>query len=329
MHPSGQTSLCSSRFSLSSIQERYVRNSVSPLLTHPEQNSLANVKHDSANETAHDSANEKPHDLANEKVDDSSIHISLEKSSKDLTDDNQCIPHQLLDTGTIEDDITSPQQKTFTTTLEHSEIPITANKPLSHLFNKEVAMGKKKRQTSTDSIDSAPKKEKSSSSTFKMFRIFKKNKSKVSIHATEKPDDDIEMAQLEMSLGKSLEESETMSTDDEHKTLSPSGMSGDLEMVTPWARMSSSNLTQGTMPPSPPVKTIVIPRSQNKKLGIALGQSKNGSGPPFVKNLDPDGLAAKDGRISLGNFIMKVNNEPLVNCSAKDAASIIRVSYYN
>lgn len=294
---------------------------------------MVNVKHDSAIEKAHDPANEKTHDPANErthdldeKVDGPSIHTSLEKS-KDPTDDNQHIPHQLLDTGTNEDNIISPQQKTFTTNLE---IPITTtNEPLSHSFNKEIAMGKKKRQISTDSIDSAPKKEKSSSGTFKMLKIFKKNKSKVSIHATEKQDDDIEMAQLELSLGKSLEESETMSADDEHKSLSPSGMSGDLEMVTPWARMSGSNLLQGIMPPSPPVKTIVIPRSQNKKLGIALGQSKNGSGPPFVKSLDPDGLAAKDGRISLGNFIMKVNNEPLVNCSAKDAASIIRVSYRN
>ena len=148
----------------------------------------------------------------------------------------------------------------------------------------------------------------------------------MNVHA-EKQGDDMEMVQLEMSLGKSLEESETSPTDDnEDKTLGPSGMSGDLEMVTPWARLSGNNLPLGNMPPSPPVKTIVIPRSQNKKLGIVLGQSKNGTGPPFIKSLDPDGLAAKDRRVSVGSFIMKVNNRSLVNCSAKDAASIIWVS---
>ena len=303
--------MCSSRFSLSSIQERHVQNSISPLVTHIEQNSPIESAHDLDNEYAHDSANGKAHD----------IHTS----SKDATTNSQHVPHQLLDTDVDEDGIISPQQKTFTANIKHSEIPIASSESISQ-FNKEVPVGKKNRKISSDSTDYAPKKEKSSSGTFKVLKIFKKNRSKANIH-TEKQDDDMEMIQLEMSLGKSLE-SETTSIDDEHKSLSPSGMSGDLKMVTPWARMSSSSLSQG-MPPSPPVKTIVIPRSQNKKLGIALGQLKDGSGLPFVKSLDPDGLAARDGRVSVGNFIVKVNNQELVNHSAKDAASIIRVSNCN
>lgn len=329
LHPSGQTSLCSSRFSLSSIQERHLQSSISPLVTHAEQNSPNESAHDSATESAHDSANEKAHNVhnsADKKTRDSGMDMSLEKS-RDITTDDRHVPHQLLDTDANEDGIISPQQKTFTTSLKHSEIPVATNETQ---FHKEVTMGKKNRKVSSDSTDFAPKKEKSSSGTFKVLKIFKKNRSKANVHG-EKHGNDMEMAQLEMSLGKSLEESETKPTDDEHKSLSPSGgMSGGLEMVTPWARLSGSNILQGNnMPPSPPVKTIVIPRSQNKKLGIALGQSKNESGLPFVKSLDPDGLVAKDGRITVGNFIIKVNNEPLANRSAKDAASIIRVSNCN
>ena len=311
--------MCSSRFSLSSIQERHIQNSISPLVTHTEQNSPIESAHDLGNESAHDSANGRAHN--------SGIHTSLEKF-KDATTSSQRVPHQLLDTDTNEDGIISPQQKTFTTNIKHSEIPIASSESLSQ-FNKEVAVGKKNRKISSDSTDYAPKKEKSSGGTFKVLKIFKKNRSKANVHVEKQGDDkqgdDMEMVQLEMSLGKSLE-SETTSLDEEHKSLSPSGMSGDLEMVTPWARLSSSSLSQGNMPPSPPVKTIVIPRSQNKKLGIALGQSKDGSGLPFVKSLDPNGLAAKDGRVTVGNFIVKVNNQELVNHSAKDAASIIRVS---
>ena len=303
--------MCSSRFSLSSIQERHVKNSVSPLLTRVEQNSPIESATDLANKNTNVSSNGKAHDTTD------SSHTSLEKST-------QYVSHQLLDTDTNEDGVISPQQKTFTANLKHSEILVPTNEPSSQ-FNKEVATSKKNRKISSDSIDFTSKKEKSSSGAFKMLKFFKKNRSKASIH-TEERNDDMEMAQLEMSLGKSLE-SETVSTDDEHKSLSPSGMSGDLEMVTPWARLSSSNLSQENNPPSPPVKTIVIPRSHNKKLGIALGQSKNGSGLPFIKNLDPDGLAAKDGRVSVGSFIVKVNNQSLMNHSAKDAASIIRVSY--
>ena len=327
MHASGQTSLCSSRFSLSSIQEKYLQSSVSPLVTHAEQNSPDGSVHDLANDKAH---NTKVHiSTTQNHVHSSALHASLEKS-RDATTDVQRVPHQLLDTDANEEDgIISPQQKTFTTNLKQSEIPINTNE-LESQFHDGVPMGKKKKM-STDSTDFAPKKEKdkTSSGTFKVLKLFKKNRSKANIHA-EKHDDDMELTQLEMSLGKSLEKSETVSLDDEHKSLSPSGMSGDLEMVTPWARLSSSNITQpNNMPPSPPIKTIVIPRSQNKKLGIALGQSRNESGLPFVKSLDPDGLAAKDGRISVGNVIMKVNNESLANCSAKDAASIIRVSNRN
>lgn len=307
--------MCSSRFSLSSIQERHVQNSVSPLVTHTEQNSPIESACDLDNESARDSANGKAHDST-----------SLEKS-KDATASSH-VPHQLLDTDTNDEDgIISPQQKTFTTNIKHSEIPLASSESLSQ-FNKEITVGKKNGKISSDSTDYAPKKEKSSSSAFKVLKIFKKNKSKANVHV-KKQDDDMEMAELELSLGKSLE-SETTSIDDEHKSLSSSGMSGDLKMVTPWARLSSSSLSQGgSMPPSPPVKTIVIPRSQNKKLGIALGQSKEGSGLPFVKGLDPDGLAAKDGRVRVGNFIVKVNNQELVNHSAKDAASIIRVSNCN
>lgn len=317
MHPSGHTSLCSSRFSLSSIQERYLQSSVSPLLTHAEN------AHDLATESVQNSANEKVHDSAGGKIHE---HTLLEKPK----DDSQHVPHQLLDTGTNEDGIISPQQKTFTANLKHSEIPVTTNGSLSSQLNKEVAVGKKNSKTSSDSTDFAPKKEKSSSGTFKVLKIFKKNRSKANVYAEKQDNNDMEMAQLEASLGKSLEvESETTPINDEHKTLTASGMSGDLEMVTPWARLSSSSLLPGNMPPSPPVKTVVIPRSQNKKLGIVLGQSKNGSSPPFVKSLDPNGLAAKDGRVIVGNVIMKVNNESLINCSAKDAASIIRVSNCN
>ena len=301
--------MCSSRFSLSSIQERHVKNSVSPLLTHIEHNSPVKSATDLANENTNVSSDGKAHDTTD-------THASLEKST-------QYVSHHLLDTNTDEDGVISPQQKTFTANLQHSEILVPSIEPSSQ-FNKEVATSKKNRKISSDSTDFDSKKEKSSSGTFKMLKFFKKNRSKASIH-TEERTDDMEMAQLEMLLGKSLE-SETMSTDDEHKSLSPSGMSGDLEMVTPWARLSSSNLSQGNNPPSPPVKTIVIPRSHNKKLGIALGQSKNGSGLPFIKSLDPDGLAAKDSRVSVGSFILKVNNQSLVNHSAKDAASIIRVS---
>ena len=328
MHASGQTSLCSSRFSLSSIQEKYVQSSVSPLVTHAEHISPIESVHDSATESAHDSAIDKALNTKEQIPPNEKAHNS--EKSRDATTDVQHVPHLLLDTDANEEDgISSPKQKTFTTNLKQSEIPITANE-LESQFHSGVTMGKRKK-ISSDNTDFAPKKEKekSSSGTFKVLKLFKKNRSKANVHA-EKHDDNMELAELEMSLGKSLEESETASADDEHKYLSPSGMSGDLEMVTPWARLSSSNIMQpNNMPPSPPVKTIVIPRSQNKKLGIALGQSRNESGPPFVKSLDPDGLAAKDGRISVGNVIMKVNNEPLANRSAKDAALIIRVSNHN
>jgi len=303
IHPSGQTSLCSSRFSLSSIQERYISNSVSPLanrnLSIPENSLMA--QQDKTRSRA--------------------------SSTETLDHATNSTPHQVLDTGDQDDEVFSPKQRVFQKDL----VPAAASQAL------QSSTDDVREKTSIDSPDLGFKKDKSSSGgTLKKLNIFshkgsKKKKSK-SIAKDSDNGQDIEMMQMELSLGAPLYEAETSASDElmdsQRSSLSPAGMSGDLEMVTPWARMSSSNISPANMPPSPPIKRVVIPRSQGKKLGISLGQPKNGSGPPFVKNLDPDGLIAKDGRVSIGSYILKVNNESLKNCTAKDAAVTIRVSYH-
>jgi len=256
------------------------------------------------------------------------------KGTSTSSTNNQSVPHSVLDTGneTDDDDVFSPKQRVFNKDLEPA-----ASQALQSTTDEA------KHKTSMDSPDFGFKKDKSSSSgTLKKLNIFshkgsKKKKSKGSASISKDGDDgsDLEMVQMELSLGAPLDEAETSTqlmsdelTESQSSSLSPSGISGDLEIVTPWARMSGSNLVQGILPPSPPIKKVVIPRSHGKKLGIALGQPKNGFGPPFVKSLDPDGLVAKDGRVSIGCHIIKVNNESLTNCTAKDAAVIIRVSYH-
>ena len=245
---------------------------------------------------------------------------------------DQPIPHTMLDTGNEDDDVFSPKQRVFNKDL----VLVTASQSLQSTTADAKHM-------SQDSPDFGVKKNRNSSSgTLKKLNIFshkgsKKKKSKGSTASIPKDGDDgsdIEMMQMELSLGAPLDEAETSTqlmsdelTESQRSSLSPSGISGDLETVTPWARMSGSNLVQGISPPSPPIKKVVIPRSQGKKLGIVLGQPKNESGPPFVKSLDPDGLVAKDGRIHVGSHIIKVNNESLTNTTAKDAAVTIRVSF--
>jgi len=236
----------------------------------------------------------------------------------------------MLDTGNEDDDVFSPKQRLFNKDL----VLVTASQSL------QSTTADAKHNMSQDSPDLGVKKNRNSSSgTLKKLNIFshkgsKKKKSKGSTASIPKDGDDgidLEMMQMELSLGTPLDEAETSMSDEltesQRLSLSPSGISGDLETVTPWARMSGSNLVQGISPPSPPIKKVVIPRSQGKKLGIVLGQSKNGSGPPFVKSLDPDGLVAKDGRIHVGSHIIKVNNESLTNSTAKDAAVTIRVRF--
>lgn len=102
-----------------------------------------------------------------------------------------------------------------------------------------------------------------------------------------------------------------------------------METTTSWAR-GSEPTKPVTPPPDPPIKTIVYIKTGGKSLGFSVcgGRgSKGGDMGILVRNIDPNGLACQDGRLKKGDEILEVNSQPLKQCTHKEAASIIRVSY--
>ena len=98
--------------------------------------------------------------------------------------------------------------------------------------------------------------------------------------------------------------------------------------VTPWGRESRSSV-QATPPPEPPIKTIIYVKTGGKSLGFSIcggRDSRRGNLGIIVRNIDPNGLAALDGRLKKGDEILEVNSKQLQGCSHKEAAKTIRVS---
>ena len=85
-------------------------------------------------------------------------------------------------------------------------------------------------------------------------------------------------------------------------------------------------------PPEPEVKVIVYVKTEGKSLGFSIcggKDSKRGDLGILVRNIDPDGLAAQDGRLRRGDELLDVNGKSLQGCTHKKAASIIRVRLIN
>lgn len=99
-----------------------------------------------------------------------------------------------------------------------------------------------------------------------------------------------------------------------------------IHTITPWARTTPHKTPP---PPEPDIKTIVYVKTEGKSLGFSIcgGKgSQRGDIGILVRNIDPDGLAAQDGRLRRGDEILDVNGKSLQGCTHKKAASIIRVS---
>lgn len=100
-----------------------------------------------------------------------------------------------------------------------------------------------------------------------------------------------------------------------------------VEMVTQWGRLSSSNIRPE--PPEPKLKSIVYVKSEGKTLGFTIcgGKgSKCGDIGIYVRSIQAGGIAAKDGRLRVGDELLEVNGKSLAGCTHKKAASIIKVS---
>ncbi len=109
---------------------------------------------------------------------------------------------------------------------------------------------------------------------------------------------------------------------------SPIPQNQAIETTTSWPR-DSEPTSPLTPPPDPPIKTIVYIKTAGKSLGFSVcgGRgSKGGDMGILVRNIDPNGLAAQDGRLKKGDEILEVNSQPLKHCTHKEAANIIKVS---
>lgn len=100
-----------------------------------------------------------------------------------------------------------------------------------------------------------------------------------------------------------------------------------IRTVTPWGR-ANKLLPQATPPPEPVIKTIVYVKTAGRSLGFSIcgGRgSRRGDIGIMVRFIDPSGLAAQDGRLKKGDEVLEVNSKPLLGCTHKEAAKIIRV----
>ena len=123
-------------------------------------------------------------------------------------------------------------------------------------------------------------------------------------------------------------EMETKFEGEREEPTSPMENSDQFEVVrtvTPWARTTAH---QAPPPPEPKIKIIVYAKTEGKSLGFSIcgGKgSRQGDLGILVRNIDPDGLAAQDGRLQRGDEILDVNGKSLQDCTHKKAAGIIRV----
>lgn len=102
-----------------------------------------------------------------------------------------------------------------------------------------------------------------------------------------------------------------------------------LETVTQWGRLSSPPVRSPSPKPEQETKTIVYVKSEGKNLGFTICGGKGsmrGDVGIYVRSIYPEGIAAEDGRLRVGDELLEVNGKPLVGCTHKKAASIIRVS---
>ena len=69
-------------------------------------------------------------------------------------------------------------------------------------------------------------------------------------------------------------------------------------------------------------------KSAKKSLGFSIAGGKGGSRGDsiYVRNIDPVGPAAQDGRLKMGDEILEVNSQQLKGCTHQEAANIIKVS---
>lgn len=115
----------------------------------------------------------------------------------------------------------------------------------------------------------------------------------------------------------------------EETAISPMESSDQFEVVhtvTSWARTTPHH--RAPSPPEPEIKTIIYVKTEGKSLGFSIcgGKgSRQGDLGIFVRNIDPEGLAAQDGRLRRGDEILDVNGKSLKDCTHKKAAGIIRV----
>ena len=97
--------------------------------------------------------------------------------------------------------------------------------------------------------------------------------------------------------------------------------------ITQWGRLSTSKLQQPSTEQA--VRTIVFVKAKGKPLGFSLcgGRgSKIGDIGIYVTTIQPNGEAAQDGRLKVGDEIVTINEEPMETYTHKVAGKKIKVS---
>ena len=99
--------------------------------------------------------------------------------------------------------------------------------------------------------------------------------------------------------------------------------------ITQWARLSTGSI-QNPQGLSKPVETnIVLMKNEGRPLGFALcgGKgSKRGDIGIFVRSIQENGEAAKDGRLKVGDEIISINEKSVKDFTHRKAAFTIRVN---
>jgi C-terminal processing protease CtpA/Prc len=71
-------------------------------------------------------------------------------------------------------------------------------------------------------------------------------------------------------------------------------------------------------------RTVVLDRSDGKKIGIRLGSAAGADLPITIKNVNPTGQAA--GKLAEGDRVFAINGESVVGMTMKEAAPIVMKS---
>ncbi len=98
--------------------------------------------------------------------------------------------------------------------------------------------------------------------------------------------------------------------------------------ITQWGRLSTGNIHSSSLSKEKPRTIVFVKEKGGPPLGFSLsgGQgSKLGDRGIFVRSIQENGIAAKDGRLKVGDEIIVINEESTEGLTHKMAAQKIKV----